>query len=86
MTKKKNQKLQNLKCSLNSLIKLLPEKKNKKFKDLIIESQKNKSNNIIAEIKEIQPQCWRINKRLSFQKILLINMKNLGRWCNFNFN
>ena len=44
--KKKELEITKSKCSLDSLIKLLPEKKNKKFKKLIIESQKNHYNNI----------------------------------------
>ena len=60
--KKKELEITKSKCSLNSLIKLLPEKKNKKFKDLIIESQKNKSNNIIAEIKKSSPSAGELIK------------------------
>jgi indole-3-glycerol phosphate synthase len=50
------------KCSLDTLIKLLPEKKNKKFKNLIQESQQNKTNNIIAEIKKSSPSSGEIIK------------------------
>ena len=60
--KKKELEITKSKCSLNSLMKLLPEKKNKKFKDLIIESQKNKSNNIIAEIKKSSPSAGELIK------------------------
>ena len=42
-------------CSLKSLKKLLPEKKNRNFKKLIQKSKHNKSNNIIAEIKKSSP-------------------------------
>ena len=51
--KKRELEITKTKCSLNSLIKLLPEKKNKEFKNLILNSQKNNSNNIIAEIKNL---------------------------------
>ena len=40
-----------LKCSLRSLQKLLGNKKNREFKKILKESQKNEKNNIIAEIK-----------------------------------
>ena len=50
------------KCSLTSLKKLLPEKKNKSFKNLLQLSQKNKKNNIIAEIKKASPSAGEIIK------------------------
>ena len=50
------------KCSLLSLKKLLPEKKNRKFKKLLQVSQKNKKNNIIAEIKKTSPSAGEILK------------------------
>ncbi|SVC84023.1 uncharacterized protein METZ01_LOCUS336877, partial [marine metagenome] len=50
------------KCSLASLIKLLPEKKNRKFKNLLQLSQINKKNNIIAEIKKASPSAGEIIK------------------------
>ena len=50
------------KCSLASLKKLLPERKNKKFKNLLQLSQKNKKNNIIAEIKKASPSAGEIIK------------------------
>ena len=50
------------KCSLTSLKKLLPEKKNKRFKNLLQLSQKNKKNNIIAEIKKASPSAGEIIK------------------------
>ena len=49
-------------CSLTSLKKLLPEKKNKGFKNLLQLSQKNKKNNIIAEIKKTSPSAGEIIK------------------------
>ena len=60
--KKKELEITKSKCSLKSLIKLLPEKKNKRFKNLIIDAQKNKSNNIIAEIKKSSPSAGEILK------------------------
>ena len=50
------------KCSLTSLKKLLPEKNNKGFKNLLQLSQKNKKNNIIAEIKKNSPSAGEILK------------------------
>tara|TARA_B110000438_G_C15783244_1_gene637237 strand:- start:538 stop:1329 length:792 start_codon:yes stop_codon:yes gene_type:complete len=50
------------KCSLKSLKKLLPEKKNKNFKNLIISSKEKKINNIIAEIKKSSPSAGEIIK------------------------
>ena len=39
-----------LRCSLSSLKKILKDKTNRGFKDLLINSQIKKNNNIIAEI------------------------------------
>ena len=50
------------KYSLSSLKKLLPEKKNRNFKSLLIDSQKNQENNIIAEIKKSSPSAGNIIK------------------------
>ena len=50
------------KCSLNTLKKLLPSKKNRNFKKLLQFSQENKSNNIIAEIKKASPSAGEIIK------------------------
>jgi len=50
------------KCSLSSLKKLLPEKKNRNFGSLLTYSQKNKINNIIAEIKKSSPSAGEIIK------------------------
>ena len=44
-------------CSYKSLEKLLDNKKNRNFKELLINSQKNKYNNIIAEIKKASPSA-----------------------------
>lgn len=50
------------KCSLSSLKKLLPKEKNRNFKNLLEISQKNKKNNIIAEIKKSSPSAGEIVK------------------------
>jgi len=47
-------------CSLASLKKLLPEKKNRGFKHLLMSSQKDGNNNIIAEIKKASPSAGEI--------------------------
>ena len=67
--KKKEIEITKSKCSINSLIKLLPNKKNKNFKNLIQESQKNKSNNIIAEIKKCSPSAGEIIKNYNPKEI-----------------
>ena len=61
---KKNEELEitKTKYSLNSLRKLLPNKKNRNFKKLLEDSQKNKKNNIIAEIKKSSPSAGEIIK------------------------
>lgn len=60
--KKEELKLTKSKCSLDSLIKLLPNKNNKNFKNLILKSKKNKSINIIGEIKKSSPSAGEIIK------------------------
>ena len=55
-----NLEISKIKCSESSLIKLLPEKKNRDFKNLIQNSQNNKKNNIIAEIKKSSPSAGEI--------------------------
>jgi indole-3-glycerol phosphate synthase len=62
--KKKKIELEILKnkCSLNSLKKLLTNKKNRSFKKLIERSQNLKKNNIIAEIKKASPSAGEIIK------------------------
>ena len=69
-----NQKLIDLevskkKCSLQSLIKLLPNNDNRNFKYVLNESQKNKKNNIIAEIKKHSPSAGEIIKDYHPDKI-----------------
>ncbi len=56
---KKKEELAKIKdrCSLKSLKKLLPNKENRNFKSLLHFSQKNKKNNIIAEIKKSSPSA-----------------------------
>ena len=69
--KKKELEITKSKCSLNSLIKLLPERKSKKFKNLIINSQKYKSNNIIAEIKKSSPSAGTLIKNYNPENIAI---------------
>ena len=44
-------------CSFSSLEKLIQENKNRNFKQLLINSQIKKKNNIIAEIKKASPSA-----------------------------
>jgi len=60
--KKKELEITKTKYSLSTLKKLLPEKKNRNFKKLLQYSQKNKKNNIIAEIKKSSPSVGEIIK------------------------
>ena len=55
--KKYEIEMQKQKCSFNSLEKLYTKKNNRKFKELLKTSQKNKKNNIIAEIKKASPSA-----------------------------
>ena len=55
--KKKELEYTKSKYSISSLIKLLPQKKNRNFKKLLTESQYQKKNNIIAEIKKSSPSA-----------------------------
>jgi indole-3-glycerol phosphate synthase len=55
--KKKELEFTKSKYSLSSLIKLLPQKKNRNFKKLLIDSQFAKKNNLIAEIKKSSPSA-----------------------------
>ena len=68
---KKNKELEitKTKYSLNSLKKLLPERKNRNFKNLIQKSQENKKNNIIAEIKKSSPSAGQIIKNYKPENI-----------------
>ena len=60
--KRKELEITKTKYSLNSLKKLLPEKKNRNLKNLLQDSQKNKKKNIIAEIKKSSPSAGEIIK------------------------
>ena len=60
--KKKELNIIKSKCSMSSLIKLLPTKNNRGFKKLLEKSQKKKINNIIAEIKKSSPSAGEIIK------------------------
>ncbi len=60
--KKKEIEALKLKCSLKSLQKLIGNKKNREFKKILKESQKNEKNNIIAEIKQSSPSAGEIIK------------------------
>jgi len=70
---KKKEELYHVKsrCSLKTLEKLLPQKKNRGFKNLLIRSQKQKSNNIIAEIKKSSPSAGKILNQYYPEEIAL---------------
>ena len=42
-------------CSFASLEKILQDKKNRGFKNLLVKAHKQKKNNVIAEIKQASP-------------------------------
>ena len=65
------------KCSIDSLKKLLTSKKNRNFKNLLESSQKNKINNIIAEIKKSSPSAGEIIKEYHPDEIA-INYEKSG--------
>ncbi len=67
--KKQELELTKKKCSLSSLKKLLPNKKNRNFKNLLQSAKKNKLNNIIAEIKHFSPSAGEIVKEYFPEKI-----------------
>ena len=50
------------KCSFSTLKKIFQDKKNRNFKQLLINSQKKEKNNIIAEIKKASPSAGIIVK------------------------
>ena len=60
--KKKEIELAKKKCSFASLEKIFHDKTNRNFKKLLINSQKEKKNNIIAEIKKASPSAGLIIK------------------------
>ena len=45
------------KCSFSSLEKIIKDKKNRGFKNLLINAHKKKKNNLIAEIKKASPSA-----------------------------
>ena len=59
------------KCSLKSIKKLLPNKLNRGFKNLLEKSQKNRKNNIIAEIKKASPSAGEIIKNYVPEEIAI---------------
>ena len=60
---KKNELIESKKrCSFSSLQKILQDKKNRGFKNLLSNSQKQQNNNIIAEIKKSSPSAGVIIK------------------------
>ena len=78
--KKKELQILKNKCSLPSLIKLLPDKSNRDFKGVLIESKKNKKNNIIAEIKKSSPSAGLLIKDYIPEEIA-IEYEKSGAGC-----
>ena len=64
-------------CSFSSLEKILQNKNNRNFKELIINSQDKKNNNIIAEIKKASPSAGVIIKDY-FPEIFAANYEKSG--------
>ncbi len=64
-------------CSTNSLKKLIKNTKNRGFKNLLINSEKNKKNNIIAEIKKSSPSAGIIIKNY-FPELIASNYEKSG--------
>jgi len=75
--KKKELELTKKKCSFSSLEKILQNIDNRKFKELIINSQDKKKNNIIAEIKKASPSAGIIVKNY-FPEIIASNYEKSG--------
>jgi len=75
--KKKELELTKKKCSFSSLEKILQNIDNRKFKELIINSQDKKNNNIIAEIKKASPSAGIIVKNY-FPEIIASNYEKSG--------
>jgi len=64
-------------CSFSSLEKILQNKNNRNFKELIINSQDKKNNNIIAEIKKASPSAGIIIKDY-FPEIIAADYEKSG--------
>ena len=64
-------------CSFSSLEKILQNKNNRNFKELIINSQHKKNNNIIAEIKKASPSAGIIIKDY-FPEIIAADYEKSG--------
>jgi indole-3-glycerol phosphate synthase len=64
-------------CSFSSLEKILQNKNNRNFKELIINSQDKKNNNIIAEIKKASPSAGVIIKDY-FPEIIAADYEKSG--------
>ena len=69
--KKEELEITKSKCSLKSLMKLIPEKKNREFKKLIQKSHNDQSSNIIAEIKKHSPSAGELFKNYFPEKIAI---------------
>ena len=65
------------KCSFASLEKILQDTTNRSFKNLLINSQKEKKNNVIAEIKKASPSAGVIIKEY-FPEIIAVNYEKSG--------
>ena len=64
-------------CSFSSLEKIIKDKNNRNFKELIINSQDKKNNNIIAEIKKASPSAGVIIKDY-FPEIIAADYEKSG--------
>ena len=64
-------------CSFSTLEKIIQNKNNRKFKELIINSQDKKNNNIIAEIKKASPSAGIIIKDY-FPEIIAADYEKSG--------
>ena len=64
-------------CSIDSLKKIIKEKKNRGFKNLLVNSQKKSKNNLIAEIKKESPSAGIIIKDY-FPENIALNYEKSG--------
>ena len=64
-------------CSFATLEKLLQNKENRNFKNLLINSHKEKKNNIIAEIKKASPSAGVIIKEY-FPENIAVDFEKSG--------